>query len=554
MPSLLYANIIPQLDNQPDIEGFIEAELERCLVNRTLNLGDPALILEIQDALAEGAKGMFLWVVLLIQSLCAMRSDKEIRDALADLPRDLSAIYFRILEQSQQAGRPYQEEIFELLIAARRPLTVSEMKEALSVTPGDTNWDSSKLINDVYPVLATCGCLVIIDEDELTIRTVHPSVDKFYLDEYSAREETGVVTSTLSGVHNLMASIIVTYLSYEVFGNELIHRPPMLDIGLAPSKVIDSMGREATGIKNMALRLLKTRKRPKFDASKVIADGVQHYKTTAVGEFHFYLYAKEYALSHLLEQPRLSKDVITALSQLFQRGTIILETHEQRLAMFRLAVEQPGETEPIGLYETYIYYPYYGGILDHQKVFYVAIENGHVRTVEHLLDLCLSETGEAKKPAGSDRLTSTGTRKACNGPGLLQYAIRKHQNEVVQVLINSNWIDVNEKAIFTDEEIFTDNAILTDKAIWTAVFEQNHIALEMLLRTYRVLLASEEKQLLLSEAGKTGTFPRRTIELLEKYQTVVLHDEQPTVTRYIVVNDDLCSEGHDIVNEGAGTV
>ena len=46
------------------------------------------------------------------------------------------------------------------------------MREALSVIPGDTTWAAAKLVNNVYSTLATCGCLVTVDEDELTVRLV----------------------------------------------------------------------------------------------------------------------------------------------------------------------------------------------------------------------------------------------------------------------------------------------------------------------------------------------------------------------------------------------
>ena len=86
-----YAIALP--DNQPDIDSFVEAELERRVKSCSLVLGDPTLILDIQDALLDGSKGMFLWVVLQIHALCLLQTDQQIREALAQLPRDLSQIY-----------------------------------------------------------------------------------------------------------------------------------------------------------------------------------------------------------------------------------------------------------------------------------------------------------------------------------------------------------------------------------------------------------------------------------------------------------------------------
>jgi hypothetical protein len=59
IPDLRNTMVVPQLNNEPEIEAFIEAELERCLASRTLVLGNPALILNIHDSLLEVSQGMF---------------------------------------------------------------------------------------------------------------------------------------------------------------------------------------------------------------------------------------------------------------------------------------------------------------------------------------------------------------------------------------------------------------------------------------------------------------------------------------------------------------
>lgn len=41
------------LNNNPDIKAFIRAELESCIESKKLVIGNPALILEIQDDLLE---------------------------------------------------------------------------------------------------------------------------------------------------------------------------------------------------------------------------------------------------------------------------------------------------------------------------------------------------------------------------------------------------------------------------------------------------------------------------------------------------------------------
>ena len=67
-------------------------------------------------------------------------------------------------------------------------MVTEELREALSVIPGDVDWNPAKLLNDVHSTLGSCGSLIFIDEEELTVRLVHPSVKLFLLggDESSA--------------------------------------------------------------------------------------------------------------------------------------------------------------------------------------------------------------------------------------------------------------------------------------------------------------------------------------------------------------------------------
>lgn len=197
-------------DKNPDIERYIKSELEQCLVSRKLILGDPTLILDIEDALLQGSQGMFLWVALQIQTLCGMKTDQAIREALLNLPKNLSETFVRILYKSKGSGQSYQKQILHLVLAATRPLTTEELKEALSVVPGDNVWTPSQVLNDINPTLACCGCLIMIDEEENTVHFVHHSVKQFLLS--TSRNVKGV-TFTAAEAQRTMANIVVTYLS-----------------------------------------------------------------------------------------------------------------------------------------------------------------------------------------------------------------------------------------------------------------------------------------------------------------------------------------------------
>ena len=290
------STVITFPDENPDIERFIGAELESCIQSGKLAIGNPALILEIQDALLEKAQGMFLWVALQIESLCAEKTDEAIRQALLDLPKDLSETFSRILRRSERLGKPYQRRILELVTAARRPLTTEEIREALSVVPGDAVWNPTRLLNDVYSTLTCCGSLITVDEEELTIRLVHHSAKQFLLSGFKNSTD---ITFTIGSANRKMADIIITYLSYGIFETQLSTVVvPQIMTESAPSRIIRSTIDPSSTTRSLALKLLKSRKQPNYDIGKILAGASKHFESRSVDEFHFYSYAKSYWLQH----------------------------------------------------------------------------------------------------------------------------------------------------------------------------------------------------------------------------------------------------------------
>ncbi|KAH0551075.1 hypothetical protein GP486_007577, partial [Trichoglossum hirsutum] len=307
-------------DENPDIETFIEAELASCIESRELVIGDPRLILKIQDALLEGSQGMFLWAALQIKSLCFMKTDDAILQALADLPKDLSETFSRILLRSEASEMPYQRRILELVTVAQRLLTIEELREALSVVPGDTVWNPARLPNDIFSTLTCCGSLVIVDEEELTVRLVHHSVKQFLL---SGFKDSNNVTFTIDSAKREMADIIITYLSYGVFGTQLSTMVvPQIRAGSVPSRIIRSTLESSSSVRNLTLKLLRSRKQPSCDIGPTLAETSKLYNSRSVDEFHFFSYAKSYWLQHILCASDQEPAICDLLLRLFQGNVV----------------------------------------------------------------------------------------------------------------------------------------------------------------------------------------------------------------------------------------
>ncbi|KAF2467808.1 uncharacterized protein BDR25DRAFT_291179 [Lindgomyces ingoldianus] len=416
-------------DENPEIEAYIEAELENRLVSRALVIGQPSLILEIRDALLKGYQGMFLWVALQIRTLSAIKTDQGIRNALATLPKDLPETYSRILRRSEGPGDSYQILILQLIMAASRPLTTDEFREALSVVPGDAVWNPSRLINDVYSTLACCGCLLTVDEEESTVRFVHHSVRQFLLCGF--RDSTNT-PFTIDGAQRTIADIVITYLSYGVFGTELsTMKVREMAIGSAPSGIIRSTLDSSSHAQNLALKLLRPNKQVSVNISNILAKARKPFQPCWVNEFHFYSYAKAYWLRHILYASGQRPDIYDLLLRLSKRNVLGVAnaTAEDVWRPVIWAVQNGNEIVVKLLLET--------GKIDinakntcGQTLFWRATSGGHEVVVKLLL-----ETGkvnvEAKDNSGGQtplwRAASTG------------------YDAVVKLLLETGKVDVDAK-------------------------------------------------------------------------------------------------------------
>ena len=328
---LLLIRIVPLPEENPDIEVFIEAKLRHCLERELLTIGDATLIVDIQDTLVAGSQGMFLWPDLQIQSLCSMKTDHAIREALTDLPESLSQTFARILHKSGRPDRPLQTKILQVVLAACRPFRISELREALSVIPGDANWDRSKLLNNVYVALAYCGCLLTVDEEESTVRVVHHSVKQYLLQSLNDGEETtfssgytqwtslavkripllknprstrlkkrNPETTFFGNAQRTLADIVITYLGYGIFETQLSRdRVHPLIAESAPSNILQSTMGTSSATRQLAMKILGSRKQSTFDLSKTLAEARGSFRENPKHKFRLYDYAKTYWQDHV---------------------------------------------------------------------------------------------------------------------------------------------------------------------------------------------------------------------------------------------------------------
>ncbi|KAF8465397.1 hypothetical protein BDZ91DRAFT_849422 [Kalaharituber pfeilii] len=176
------------LDNikcRPEIKGYIDASLKKCLDNKRLRIHDPAMIEEIKEALMGGVDGMFLWVTLQIQDICRGFNDEEIRETLQSLPRNLDETYIRMLERIVKArNKDIAVKAFQWLTTARRPLSLRELMEAVVIREDDNTQIEglNRIPKDLDKVIEACGNFLVTEEpvcESSTVRFIHSTVVTF---------------------------------------------------------------------------------------------------------------------------------------------------------------------------------------------------------------------------------------------------------------------------------------------------------------------------------------------------------------------------------------
>lgn len=121
-------------DLDHDIQLYIAEKVDH--LARVKNIQGSPLQHRIETALREGAGGTFLWVSYVAQDLEQKTLD-EIDTAVNQLPRGLYAIYDRIISKIENETRGGIVEMLRWILLAARPLTISELCDAIDVKPTD---------------------------------------------------------------------------------------------------------------------------------------------------------------------------------------------------------------------------------------------------------------------------------------------------------------------------------------------------------------------------------------------------------------------------------
>lgn len=289
-----------------DIRSYIDTSLQKRLQNEELAFGDAHLLVEVNDALTQHADGMFLWVTFLIDEICAGSCDDDIRRSLRQLPKDLEETFKRALLRILSRAKHVElvQRTFRWVAVARRPLTLDELREAVSIDVGQTHSRPERLPHHMNRILLWCENLLhLTDEEPAQVQFAHASVRDF------------ITRATLPGqlfrfhvdlreTDHFAGEICVTYLHFSDFTTTIARRqkPVQLNpVRLAVTALSreTNMARISEVVTHFASRRRKTMADP--DLSRIEAKyGKSHDigKETLQNSHPFLQYAATHWVAH----------------------------------------------------------------------------------------------------------------------------------------------------------------------------------------------------------------------------------------------------------------
>lgn len=207
-----------------DVSHYIDSEMTR--VRQKLCLSEEVCSV-IRAKLARNTNRTYLWVSLLFREIERSRGKtvKKISKIIDNLPNTVEGIYETILEDVED--RDETENLFMIIQAAQRPLTLNEIDVAMELTGELTRYEELDLEGDEgrteYIRQASC-LLVLVDENKLYF--IHETVSDFLSSALAPAQvklgfEAGARPwkSTISrkDSHRTLAKLCLAFLQLEDF-------------------------------------------------------------------------------------------------------------------------------------------------------------------------------------------------------------------------------------------------------------------------------------------------------------------------------------------------
>lgn len=248
----------------------------------------------------------YLWVSLQLESIFPSQfrtvvTYEQILNLINNLPKDLPEAFERALEGIIDSR--YGDSIMKIIMAARSPLSLDELRVALAVVPGDPVWYAAKVPTNASQLISLCGGnLLEQDEEDGKVRFINSSVVSHLL-QTTKNPRTMLYHFTLPEAEIHSGAICVTFLNMPIFETG-ITMTRKIDGARLAEEVIGTATQEHPLLSHLAHLFKKTDRRQsqsmEFDIGRLLAE-IQATKMLKFDQHCF----QDYAVSNWLPHSRL---------------------------------------------------------------------------------------------------------------------------------------------------------------------------------------------------------------------------------------------------------
>lgn len=253
----------------------------------------------------------FVWVKYLIEELCLQFSDEDIRKALESLPKDLEETFNRALLRILSQNAKVAPRVFLCIAVATRHLSLIEILEAISIKVGEGSSSPARRINNKYSIIALCGNLLHVNEEDETVQFAHRSVFDYVTGAFSAPQLAGFHINMEQADHHA-GELCVTYLLWSNFQTTLARRADN-STRLRPDAILSLvLGREGT-MEKIARTFMRSRSTNSLPSTETyVVRSLEKYMVNEsetaenmVEKGHPFLkYARKYWITHTAQFQR----------------------------------------------------------------------------------------------------------------------------------------------------------------------------------------------------------------------------------------------------------
>ncbi|EMT62809.1 Vegetative incompatibility protein HET-E-1 [Fusarium odoratissimum] len=283
-----------------DISAFVEDILKEKVKAYELVVSDPRLLDEIRETIDSKKQGMFLWAFLTIEDMCSRKTDKEIRQALQEIPTDLPATFDRALSRIvEKQNQDIAKKAFMWTRAAIQPLTLAQIREALSIEINQRTLHQDDLISGIDRLPTWCESLVYVEETDNTVHFSHHSIREYLLTPGSGKFFNLHIED--ASCNQLAGEACITYLNLDNFQTALVQNHSQnglkLDVGEMAGQTVQDAVRGSLGTR-MGRLVRNVVKSQQHTGGSINQSVVPNLFPRGIANFEFLKYASQNWFMH----------------------------------------------------------------------------------------------------------------------------------------------------------------------------------------------------------------------------------------------------------------